>query len=82
MNIYEENQRKVQTILERGIGILAQEYVVKRLDAGEFSSMLTLGTRFNTAHFEIEGVGHLMTMYTEGNPHMTMATYTLTPYYK
>ena len=82
MNIYEENQRKVQTILERGIGILAQEYVVKRLDAGEFSSMITLGTRFNTAHFEIEGVGHLMTMYTEGNPHMLMSTYTLTPYFK
>ena len=82
MSCYEENQKKVQTILERGIGVLAQEYVVRRLDAGEFGGMITLGTQFNTAHYEIEGVGHLMTMYTEGNPHMMMATYTLTPYFK
>ena len=82
MSSYEENQRKVQAILERGIGILAQNYTVRPLDAREFRSMITAGTRFNTAHYEIEGVGHLMTMYTEGNPHMLMATYTLTPYYK
>ena len=82
MGSYEENQRKVQSILERGIGILAQNYIVRRLDPGEFSSMTTVGTQFNIAHYEIEGVGHLMTMYTEGNPHMMMATYTLTPYFK
>ena len=82
MSRYEENQKKVQTILERGIGILAQEYVIRRLDAGEFGGMVTLGTQFHTAHYEIEGVGHLMTMYTEGNPHMLMSTYTLTPYLK
>jgi len=82
MSSYEENQKKVQSILERGIGILAQNYTVRPLDAGEFGSMITLGTQFKTAHYEIEGVGHLMTMYTEGNPHMLMATYTLTPYYK
>lgn len=73
MSGYEENQKKVQTILERGIGILAKEYVVRKLDAGEFAGMITLGTQYRTAHYEIEGVGHLMTMYTEGNPHMTMA---------
>jgi hypothetical protein len=82
MGRYEENQKKVQSILERCVGILAQNYTVIPLDAGEFGSMITLGTQFNTAHYEIEGVGHLMTMYTEGNPHMLMATYTLTPYYK
>ena len=82
MSRYEENQEKVQSILERGIGILAQNYTVRPLDAGKFGSMITLGTQFHTAHYEIEGVGHLLTMYTEGNPHMLMATYTLTPYYK
>ena len=82
MSRYEENQKKVQSILERGIGILAQNYTVRPLDAGEFGSMLTLGTQFNTAHYEIESVGHLMTMYTEDYPHLLMATYTLTPYYK
>ena len=82
MGSYEENQKKVQTILERGIGILAQNYAVRKLDAGEFSDIVTVGTQFRTAHYEIEGVGHLMTMYTEGNPHMLMATYTLTPYFK
>lgn len=68
--------------MERGIGILAKDYVVKKLDAGEFGSVVTVGTQFNIAHYEIEGVGHLMTMFTEGNPHMVMATYTLTPYFK
>lgn len=82
MSSFEENQKKAQSILERGIGILAQNYIVRRLDAGEFSGMITLGTQFNTAHYEIESVGHLMTMYTEGNPHMQMASFTLTPYFK
>lgn len=82
MSSFEENQKKARSILERGIGILAQDYTVRRLDAGEFSSMITLGTQFNIAHYEVESVGHLMTMYTEGNPHMMMETYTLTPYYK
>ena len=82
MSIYEANQRKVQTILERGIGVLAQKYTVRKLDAGEFSRVTALNTQFVTAHYEIEGVGHLMTMYTEGNPHMLMSTYTLTPYFK
>jgi hypothetical protein len=82
MSSYEENQRKVQSILERGVGILAQNYTVRPLDTGEFGSMITLGTQFNTAHYEIESVGHLMTMYTKGNPRMLMATYTLTPYFK
>ena len=36
--------------------------------------MITLGTKFNTAHYEIEGVGHLMTMYTEGNTHMLVGS--------
>lgn len=76
MSSYEENQKKVQTILERGIGILAQNYAVRPLDAGEFGSMITLGTQFNTVHYEIEGIGHLMTMYTEGNPHMLMRAMT------
>ena len=82
MNTYEENQRKVQIILERGIGILAQNYCVRKLDAGEFAAPVTLNTQFRIAHYEIEGVGHLMTMYTEDNPHLQMATYTLTPYFK
>lgn len=82
MSCYEENQKKAQTVLERGIGILAQNYTVRKLDAGEFAGMVTFGTQFNSAHYEIEGVGHLMTMQTEGNPHMMMTTYTLTPYYK
>lgn len=46
MSSYEENQKKVQTILERGIGILAQNYAVRPLDAGEFGSMITLGTQY------------------------------------
>ena len=78
----EKNNRNVQTILERGLGLLAQHYPVRRLDAGEFASMTTCGAQFHIAHYEIENVGHLMTMYTDGNPHMIMATYTLTPYYK
>ena len=78
----EENEQKVQMILERGVGILAQNYVVRKLDAGEFASPVTMQTQFRVAHYEIENVGHLMTMFTENNPHMLMATYTLTPYYK
>lgn len=78
----EKNYRNVQTILERGLGLLAQNYPVRRLDAGEFAGMTTNGAQFHTAHYEIENVGHLMTMYTDGNPHMIMATYTLTPYFK
>ncbi|MER2151375.1 MAG: hypothetical protein ABS900_07155 [Candidatus Limivicinus sp.] len=82
MSSYEDNQKKVQTIQERGIGILAQNYTVRPMDAGEFANAITSGTQFHMAHYEIEGVGHLMTMYTEGNPHMILATYTLTPYFK
>ena len=82
MSMYEKNKILVQTILERGIGILAQNYVVRKLDAGEFAGMATMGIPFCIAQYEIETVGNLMTMYTEGNPHMVMATYTLTPYYK
>ena len=82
MGIYEINEKKVQTILERGVGILAQNYCVRKLDAGEFAGPVTLNTQFRIAHYEIENVGHLMTMYTENNPHLLMATYTLTPYYK
>ena len=82
MSNYEENERKVQMVLERGIGVLAQNYPIKKLDAGEFSNPITVGTQFRIAHYEIENVGHLMTMYTENNPHMLMATYTLTPYFK
>ena len=82
MGIYEINEKKVQTVLERGIGILAQNYCVRKLDAGEFAGPVTLNTQFRIAHYEIENVGHLMTMYTENNPHLLMATYTLTPYYK
>ena len=82
MSIYDENEKKVQTILERGVGLLAQNYTVKKLDAGEFEAPVTMNTTFRIAHYEIEGVGHLMTMYTDGNPQMQMATYTLTPYYK
>lgn len=82
MGSYEENEKKVQTILERGLGILVQNYTVRKLDAGEFASPVTTGTQFRIAHYEIEGVGHLMTMRTEGNPQMQLATYTLTPYFK
>lgn len=82
MSICEENNMKVQSILERGIGVLAQHYTVKKLDAGAFADMITNGTQFKSAHYAIEGVGHLMTMYTEGNPHMSMVTFTLTPYCK
>ena len=80
--MYEENEKKVQTILERGVGILARNYGVRKLDAGDFSAPVTLNTQFRIAHYEIENVGHLMTMYTENNPQLLMATYTLTPYYK
>ena len=82
MSSYEENEKKVQIILERGIGILAQNYTVRKLDAGEFTNPVTAGIQFRIAHYEIENVGHLMTMHTENNPHMLMATYTLTPYFK
>jgi len=82
MSNYEENLKEAQTILERGIGILAKDHVVKKLDAGEFGSMVTVGTQLNIAHYEIKGVGHLMTMLTEGSLHMVMATHTLTPYFK
>lgn len=82
MGTYEENEKKVQTILERGVGILARNYGVRKLDAGGFSAPVTLNTQFRIAHYEIENVGHLMTMYTENNPQLLMATYTLTPYYK
>ena len=82
MGIIEENEKKVQTILERGVGILAQNYTVKKLDAGKFAAPVTMNTQYRIAHYEIENVGHLMTMYTEGNPHQIMATYTLTPYFK
>ena len=53
MSSYEENLKKVQTILERGIGILAQNYAVRKLDAGEFESMVTAGTPFRIAHFKL-----------------------------
>ena len=46
MSCYEENQKKAQTVLERGIGILAQNYTVRKLDAGEFAGMVTFGTQF------------------------------------
>ena len=82
MEMYKENEKKVQTILERGVGILARNYGVRKLDAGDFSAPVTLNTQFRIAHYEIENVGHLMTMYTENNPQLLMATYTLTPYYK
>ena len=65
MGMYEENEKKVQTILERGVGILARNYGVRKLDAGDFSAPVTLNTQFRIAHYEIENVGHLMTMYTE-----------------
>ena len=68
--------------MERGVGILARNYTVRKLDAGEFTDPVTTGVQFRIAHYEIENVGHLMTMYTENNPHMLMATYTLTPYFK
>ena len=82
MGMYEENEKMVQTVLDRGVGILARNYCVRKLDASDFSGPVTLNTQFRVAHFEIENVGHLMTMYTENNPHLLMATYTLTPYYK
>jgi len=82
MGTYEENEKMVQTILERGVGILAQNYTVKKLDAGKFAAPVTKNTQYRVAHYEIENVGHLMTMYTEGNPHQVMAIYTLTPYFK
>ena len=82
MSSYEENEKKVQTVLERGVGVLAQNYPVRKLDAGEFAGPVTAGIQFRIAHYEIGNVGHLMTMYTENNPLMQMATYTLTPYYK
>ena len=82
MGQYEDNQRNTQEILERGLGILAQNYNVRKLDAGEFAEPVTMNTKFMIAHYEIEGVGHLMTMYTEGNPQMQMVAYTLTPYFK
>ena len=82
MGNYEENEKKVQMILERGVGILARNYTVRKLDAGKFTNPVTAGVQFRIAHYEIENVGHLMTMYTENNPHMLMATYTLTPYFK
>jgi len=82
MSIYEVNENKVQTILERGVGVLARNYCVRKLNAGEFAGPVTLNTQFRIEHYEIENVGHLMTMYTENNPHLLMATYTLTPYYK
>ena len=56
MGFYEDNEKNVQTILERGIGILAQNYTVKKLDAGEFAAPITVGTQFLIAHYEIEGV--------------------------
>lgn len=82
MTDFQENENLVQTVLERGVGILAQNYVVRKLDAGEFAAPVTMGTQFRIAHYEVVGVGHLMTMRTEGDPRMQMATYTLTPYYK
>ncbi len=82
MGFFEENEQNMQTILERGLGILAQNYTVRKLDAGEFAAPITMNTQFRIAHYEIENVGHLMTMYTEGNPQMQMVTYTLTPYFK
>ena len=69
-------------ILERGIGILAKEYAVRRWAAGGLAVMITSDTQLHTAHYEIEGADLFMTMYTEGNPHMVMSTYTLTPYFK
>ena len=82
MAIYKENEKRVQAILDWGVGILARNYGVRKLDAGEFSGPVTLNTQFRIEHYEIEDVGHLMTMYTEHNPQLLMATYTLTPYFK
>ena len=82
MGQFEDNEKLVQTILERGIGILAQNYTVRKLDAGKFAAPITMNIQFRIAHYEIEGVGHLMTMVTENAPQMQMATYTLTPYFK
>jgi hypothetical protein len=82
MGKYEENQKKVDNVLERGIGILARNYNVKKLDAGEYADAVTMNTQFRIAHYDIENVGHLLTMYTENNPQMMMATYILMPYYK
>ena len=82
MTIYEENMIRVQTILKQGIGILKENYTVRKLDAGEFESIITSGTNFRIAHYEIENVGHLMTMHTEDNPQMQLATFTIVPFYK
>ena len=38
VGMYEENEKKVQTVLERGVGILARNYGVRKLDAGDFSA--------------------------------------------
>ena len=82
MGTFENNEKKLESVLERGLGVLAQNFPVKKLDAGKFSRVITMNTPFNIAHYEIEGVGHLMTMQTEDNPKMQMITFTLTPYFK
>lgn len=79
MSTSESNEKNIQIILERSLGILAQDYPVKKLDAGEFARPVTMNTQFINEHYEIEGLGHLMTMRTEGNPMMQMVTVTLMP---
>jgi len=82
MASYLENQKKVELLLNSCLEILSKHYVVKRLDPGKFARPVTDGIQFNIACYEIEGLGHLMTMTTEDKPDMQLATFTLTPYFK
>lgn len=82
MGVIEDNDKKVALVIEKQLEVLGRHYNVKKLDAGKFARPVTLKTQFIIEHYEIEGVGHLMTMATEGNPMMQMATCTLMPYFK
>jgi len=82
MSLFDENEKKVQAVIEKGVNLLSQNYNVKKLDAGKYERVVTGGMQFYIVHYEIEGVGHLQTMITENCPQMQMATFTLTPFFK
>ena len=79
MDVLQENRKLAEEVIDLTLGILARRYPVRKLDSGRFAEVTAMNMTFQTAHYEIEGAGHLMTMYVKDNPQMSMATCTFTP---
>ena len=51
---------------ERILALIEKKYSLRKLDAGEFSSMKVNGMRFSIRTFEAEGLGHVSVMRATG----------------